>query len=65
MKRTQCLQIVDAINSVETLKALIAGCINENPERVTTAGTWQYHAQRLLNWIENDMNGRAPFSIFA
>ena len=65
MNRKKCIQIVDAINSVETLKTLIAGCISEKPERVTIAGTWQYHGQRFLNWLENDLNGRAPFSIFA
>ena len=65
MNRKKCIQIVDAINSVETLKTLIVGCISEKPERVTIAGTWQYHGQRFLNWLENDLNGRAPFSIFA
>lgn len=62
MNRKQALQYVESIENLEALKALLVDCVaNGKPSK---KGTWSYYADKLLNWLENDMQGKAPFSIF-
>jgi len=65
MKRKDCLKIVRAIDNREKIKSLLRACIAENPERVEKRGTWQYYAEKLLIFIENDFETETPFSIIA
>ena len=99
MKRKETLQIVRAINDVESIKALLRVEIEVAPKiafearqakatkdlksrskakraiaravlkevytsPVTKKGTWAFYAQKLLSWLEGDMEGKPPFSIF-
>jgi len=62
MDRKQALQYVESIENLEGLKALLVDCVaNGNPSE---KGTWSFYADKLLNWLENGMQGKPPFSIF-
>lgn len=62
MDRKQALQYVESIENLGALKALLLDCVaNGNPSK---KGTWSYYADKLLNWLENGMRGKPPFSIF-
>jgi len=62
VNRKQALQYVESIENLEALKALLVDCVaNGNPSK---KGTWSYYAYKLLNWLENGMQGKPPFSIF-
>ena len=62
MNRKQALQYVESIENLEALKTLLVDCVaNGNPSK---KGTWSYYADKLLNWLENGMQGNPPFSIF-
>ena len=62
MNRKQALRYVESIENLEALKALLVDCVaNGNPSK---KGTWSFYADKLLNWLENGMQGNPPFSIF-
>ena len=63
MNRKGCLEFVRAIESVDTLKMLLRVEIDSAPEKVAKPNTWQYHAKRLLDWLESGMEGKPPFSV--
>jgi hypothetical protein len=62
MNRKQALKYVENIENLEALKTLLVDCVaNGNPGK---KGTWSFHADKLLNWLENGMRDSPPFSIF-
>lgn len=65
MNRNQALEIVESIDSLSEIKHHLIQCLNRNPSKVTKRNTWQFHAFRMLHWIENGMPAETPFSIFA
>ena len=65
MNRKQCLQVVDAINDLNTVKALLVSCIDRSPESLDKRGTWQYYAKKMLSYLDSNLSGEPPFSIFA
>jgi hypothetical protein len=65
MNRKQALAIVESIDSLATIKRHLYDCINRNPDKVSKRNTWQYHAIRMVLWIENGMSDETPFSIFS
>jgi hypothetical protein len=65
MNRKQCLNVVRAINDTTAIKGLLNDCINESPESLEKRGTWQYYAEKMLSYLESDLSGIPPFSIFA
>ena len=64
MNRIQANEIVQAIDSLETIKAALQACIDRGPERIESTGTWQYHANKLLTWLNGNMQDAAPFRVF-
>jgi len=64
MNRIQANEIVNGIDSLETIKAALQACLDRGPERIGKTGTWQYHANKLLNWLNSDMQDAAPFRVF-
>ena len=65
MNRNQALEIVGSIDSLSEIKHHLVQCLDRNPSKVIKRNTWQYHAFRMLHWIENGMPEEAPFSIFS
>ena len=65
MNRKQALAIVESIDSLSTIKQHLIECLDRNPAKLTRRNTWQYHAFRMLHWIENGMEDETPFSIFS
>ena len=65
MNRIECMQIVNAINDITAIKGLLTDCINAAPESLEKRGTWQYYAEKMLSYLESDLSGKPPFSIFA
>ena len=68
MNRTKCLEICGAINEPRAVEKLIDYLLDEiaaKPEKLTLKNSWQYHAARMIAWIESNMAGATPFSIFA
>jgi len=59
------MQIVNAINDTKAVKGLLTDCINERPKALGKRGTWQYYAEKMLSYLESDLSGIPPFSIFA
>ena len=47
MNRIQANEIVNSIDSLETIKAALQACIDRGPERIEGTGKWQYHASKL------------------
>jgi hypothetical protein len=47
--------IIQALEGIESRR---------NPLSMSQRGTWAYYARRLRKWIEQDMDGQTPFSIF-
>jgi hypothetical protein len=64
MNRIQANQIVNSIDSLETIKAALQACIDRGPERIGKTGTWQYHANKLLTWLNGNMQDAPPFRVF-
>jgi len=64
MNRLQANEIVQAIDSLETIKAALQACIDRGPERIGKTGTWQYHANKLLTWLNSEMQSAPPFRVF-
>ena len=64
MNRIQANEIVQAIDSLETIKAALQACIDRGPERIESTGTWQYHANKLLTWLNGEMQSAPPFRVF-
>ena len=65
MNRNQCINVVRAINDITAIKSLLTDCINESPASLEKRGTWQYYAEKMLCYLESDLSGKPPFSIFA
>ena len=65
MNRNQCINVVRAINDIKVIKSLLTDCINERPKALEKRGTWQYYAEKMLSYLESDLSGKPPFSIFA
>jgi len=65
MNRKQALSIAESIDSLTAIKKHLYDCINRNPAKVAKRNTWQYHAKRMIEWIENGMADETPFSIFS
>ena len=65
MNRNQCINVVRAINDIKAIKGLLTDCINESPASVEKRGTWQYYAEKMLSYLQSDLSGKPPFSIFA
>jgi hypothetical protein len=65
MNRNQCINVVRAINDITAIKGLLNDCINAAPEALEKRGTWQYYAKKMLCYLESDLSGVPPFSIFA
>jgi len=65
MNRKQCINVVRAINDLQAIKGLLTDCINESPAALDKRGTWQYYAEKMLSYLESDLSGKPPFSIFA
>ena len=64
MNRIQANEIVNSIDSLETIKAALQACMDREPARIGKTGTWQYHAKKLLAWLEGEMQGAAPYRVF-
>ena len=64
MNRTQALDYVSNINSTTAIRSLLSECIERDPSKAKKRNTWQYHATRLLEWIELGMEGKPPFKVF-
>lgn len=63
MKKNECMHIVRNIESLPAIKAALAAEIARAPERIKVNNSWQYHAARLLAWLNNSMETPPPFSI--
>jgi hypothetical protein len=59
MNRKQCLAIVERINDLNAIRAIIADVAKGEQKR----GTWACFAQKLLKWVDNGMTGIPPFSV--
>jgi hypothetical protein len=59
MNRKQCLALVERINDLNAIRAMVADVAKGNQKR----GTWSYFAQKLLKWIDGGMTGKPPFSV--
>ena len=64
MNRMEANEIVKSIDSVETIKGALQACLERGPERIKKTGTWQYHASKLLAWLNSDMESKPPFRVF-
>jgi hypothetical protein len=59
MNRKQCLAIVERINDLNAIRAILADVAKGEQKR----GTWACFAQKLLKWVDNGMTGIPPFSV--
>ena len=59
MNRKQCLALVERINDLNAIRAMVADVAKGNQKR----GTWAYFAQKLLKWVDGGMTGIPPFSV--
>jgi hypothetical protein len=59
MNRKQCLALVERINDLNAIRAMVADVAKGNQKR----GTWSYFAQKLLKWVDGGMTGKPPFSV--
>ena len=64
MNRKQANEIVNSIDSLETIKGALQACLDRGPERIESTGTWQYHANKLLTWLNGNMQDAPPFRVF-
>jgi len=64
MNKKTALQICAGIDNLPVIARILRKEIAEKPEKLETIGTWQYHAQKMLTWINSEMTGPAPFSVF-
>ena len=55
MNRIEANEIVNSIDSLETIKTALQACLDRGPERIEKTGTWQYHASKLLAWLNSNM----------
>jgi hypothetical protein len=61
MNRKQCLALVERINDLNAIRAMVADVAKGNQKR----GTWAYFAQKLLKWVDGGMTGKPPFSVIS
>jgi len=64
MNRKQAMQIVAGIESLPQIKKQLRAIIAARPERIKLANTWQYHARKMLDWLDTDMRGPTPYRVF-
>jgi len=62
MKRKDCLKFVANVNKVNAIKSLLRLCVAAGDK--DRRGTWAYFAAKFLDWLENGMQGKTPFSVF-
>ncbi len=60
MNRIKCMEIVQQIDCLESIRANLLETSKGEQKR----GSWPYYAQKLLAWIDSGMTGKTPFSVF-
>ena len=64
MNRNHALKIVSHIDNTGEILDLLRDIIQAAPGRAVKVGTWQYHAQKMIDWLQDDMSGPAPYRVF-
>ena len=64
MNKKTALQICASIDNLPVIARILRKEIAEKPEKLETIGTWQYHARKMLDWLDTDMRGPTPYRVF-